>query len=174
MKIQKNKAEFAWTRHTAQYMIPTVFYQLMRTKRLHNSMVCLTWNILIKKSMITKELTANSFFHGLLQGSWGRKPQTWKAAKILNIQAFLFFFLLKIGWLQLLHERNKDNFLRATKYSFHLLCTEGCQKLSNKEKETKFSEVIFHKSKLHVLFPLWKCYTSSPTVASFCEELWNR
>lgn len=124
-----------------------------------------------KKSNITKELTANSFFLGLLQGSWGRKTQNWKAAKILNIQAF---FLLKIRWLQLLHERNKNNFLRATKYSFHLMCTEDCQKLSNKEKDIKFNEVIFQNSKLHVLFSLWNCYTSSPTVASFCKELWNR
>lgn len=89
VKIQKKEVEFTWTKPTKWYMMPTVlFYQVIRTKPVHDSVVCLTQNILIKQSRITKELTANSFFLWLLQGSWGRKPQTWKAAKILNIQAF--------------------------------------------------------------------------------------
>lgn len=41
------------------------------------------------------------------------------------------------------------------------MSTEDCQKVSNKEKETKFNKVTFQNSKLHVLFALWKRYMSS-------------
>lgn len=42
VKIQNKKAEFTRTKHTEQYMTPTLFYKIIRTKPLHNSMVCLT------------------------------------------------------------------------------------------------------------------------------------
>lgn len=125
-------------------MIPTVLlYQVIRTKYLHDSMVCLTWIIL-------KGTNSQLIFSWTPPGQLRKKTTDLKGSQISEHPGV--FFLLKIRQLQLLHERNKNNFLRTTKYSFHLMCTEDCQKLSNKEKETKFNEVIFQNSKLHVLF----------------------
>lgn len=97
-----------------------------------------------KKSRITKELRTSSFSLGHHQGSWGRKATELKGSQYSDHQGF-FVTQNQVTTTTTWKKKNPKNFSRATKYSFHHMCTEDCQKLSNKDKGTKFNEVIFLK-----------------------------
>lgn len=66
VKIQKKKAESTWTKHTEQYMRQQCCFTKSSEQNRHGVS---DMEHSDNKSRITKELRANSFFLGLLQGS---------------------------------------------------------------------------------------------------------
>lgn len=136
VKIQKKKAKFIWTKHRAVHDTNSVVLPSHQNKTPARFHGVSDTDHSDKKTEDNKGTNSQLIFSWTPPGQLRKKTTDLKGSQISEHPRG---FLLKIRQLQLLHERNKKNFLRTTKYSFHLMYTEDCQKLSNKEKETKFN-----------------------------------